>query len=73
MPTMSRAPPCDLLAAAHSVVIRAKSANVEGDHDPALFGGEREQSFVVPAVEFASLVGGAGIVLLAQGSRDQAR
>jgi hypothetical protein len=40
-----------------------KVLDVEGDHDGSLPGGEREAAFVVGAVEFAFLVGGADIVL----------
>ena len=47
--------------------------DVAGDHDPSLFGGEREQSLVIPTVELALLVGRADIMLLAQGGRDPAR
>ena len=47
--------------------------DVEGDHDPILFGGELEQSLVVPPVELAFLVGGTDVVLVTQGGRDPAR
>jgi hypothetical protein len=47
--------------------------DVEGDHDASLLGGESEEAFVLPTVEFAFLVSGADIVLLAQGGRDSAR
>lgn len=42
-----------------------KVGDVEGDHHPCLFGGEREQSVVVAAIEFAFLVGRADVVLRA--------
>ena len=70
---MSRQPACDFPAAAHSVVIRGEVLDVESDHDASLLGGEREEAFVLPAVDFAFLVSGADIVLLAQSGRDAAR
>lgn len=47
--------------------------DVDGDHNPIFFGGELEESLVVPPVELAFLVGSADVLLVAQGSCDPAR